>query len=639
MNGALNFSTLDGWWDEAWTDADPTAPPIGWSHRHSGTLRRRRGPRRARRRVALRRRSRTRSSRASTSGRDDGRADGVAGVGEAVDGDPGADVGLAPHGSRSTPSRATCPGWPSSGAAGRSGQPGARRADCRRLARLEAGWPGSRCAGRWPSHEDGGAVRRGSIVGHPAGSRRRADLGSSCGWPTEGGPGRRARRPAVSRAGPQGSLRRRDNVPLPADRATGRWPPESLPSSLARSATRSSGPDRVVAAEHRAPAPTDELLVELARPARRRCELRRRSAVRARRRSRGAHGRARRPRRREDAGRDPAARAVLRRCATTAQRGCSSRSSCVDEGVERGCLCGCRADARSLDAECSHRGRRGLGGGLPGACDLEPSRRWSGPEGSTARRLARSCSSAPCPLGYHHLELPRSGAAAARRRSSATLAAGCGAASRGTGAPLGSRRPVFSLHSARSWGSGDSATSTSSARLAADQHASVVSTLPLLAAFGPADFEASPYRPVSRRFWSDRWIASTGSTPRRDRAARPRLLDERDLLAARLARHAVEPRRCRRAPSRRSAVRYGSACAVGSQGDRAAAARGGLRIFRHGAARGARLRPLPGRRRAVRVRTGGAGRPTARSGLLRGTTSTGRSCATHPSPSGSSTSR
>ncbi|MFI5035654.1 MAG: 1,4-alpha-glucan branching protein GlgB [Acidimicrobiales bacterium] len=67
--------------------------------------------------------------------------------------------------------------------------------------------------------------------------------------------------------------------------------------------------------------------------------------------------------------------------------------------------------------------------------------------------------------------------------------------------------PVFSLHSARSWGSGDVADLDELARLVAHQHATVVSTLPLLAAFGPAEFEASPYRPVSRRFWHDRWIA------------------------------------------------------------------------------------------------------------------------------------
>jgi starch phosphorylase len=30
-NGGLNLSTIDGWWDEAWRQADPSAPPIGWS--------------------------------------------------------------------------------------------------------------------------------------------------------------------------------------------------------------------------------------------------------------------------------------------------------------------------------------------------------------------------------------------------------------------------------------------------------------------------------------------------------------------------------------------------------------------------------------------------------------------------------
>jgi alpha-1,4-glucan:alpha-1,4-glucan 6-glycosyltransferase/4-alpha-glucanotransferase len=67
--------------------------------------------------------------------------------------------------------------------------------------------------------------------------------------------------------------------------------------------------------------------------------------------------------------------------------------------------------------------------------------------------------------------------------------------------------PIFSLHSKRSWGSGDVGDLDEFARLAANQQATVVSTLPLLASFGPNDFESSPYRPVSRRFWNDRWIA------------------------------------------------------------------------------------------------------------------------------------
>lgn len=36
MNGVLNFSTLDGWWDEACLDADPSAPSIGFSIGTSG---------------------------------------------------------------------------------------------------------------------------------------------------------------------------------------------------------------------------------------------------------------------------------------------------------------------------------------------------------------------------------------------------------------------------------------------------------------------------------------------------------------------------------------------------------------------------------------------------------------------------
>ncbi len=67
--------------------------------------------------------------------------------------------------------------------------------------------------------------------------------------------------------------------------------------------------------------------------------------------------------------------------------------------------------------------------------------------------------------------------------------------------------PIFSLHSSRSWGSGDVADLDSFANLVAPRGASVVATLPLLAAFGPLDLELSPYRPVSRRFWNDRFIA------------------------------------------------------------------------------------------------------------------------------------
>jgi len=66
--------------------------------------------------------------------------------------------------------------------------------------------------------------------------------------------------------------------------------------------------------------------------------------------------------------------------------------------------------------------------------------------------------------------------------------------------------PLFSLHSARSWGSGDLGDLDELSRLAAREQASVVATLPLLAGYGPESFEASPYLPVSRHFWHERWI-------------------------------------------------------------------------------------------------------------------------------------
>ncbi len=66
--------------------------------------------------------------------------------------------------------------------------------------------------------------------------------------------------------------------------------------------------------------------------------------------------------------------------------------------------------------------------------------------------------------------------------------------------------PLFSLHSGRSWGSGDLGDLDELGRFAASEQASVVATLPLLAGFGPESFEASPYLPVSRHYWHERWI-------------------------------------------------------------------------------------------------------------------------------------
>jgi len=111
----------------------------------------------------------------------------------------------------------------------------------------------------------------------------------------------------------------------------------------------------------------------------------------------------------------------------------------------------------------------------------------------------------PVPAGYHTLTL-RSG----RRRAMATMLARPPGGARGRFGEqwraFGVTAPLFTLHSDRSWGCGDLGDLDVLGEFAASQHASVVSTLPLLSGFGPASYEASPYLPVSRRFWHERWI-------------------------------------------------------------------------------------------------------------------------------------
>jgi len=109
------------------------------------------------------------------------------------------------------------------------------------------------------------------------------------------------------------------------------------------------------------------------------------------------------------------------------------------------------------------------------------------------------------PRGYHNFTVRVRG-----RTGTTTVIVAPAAGARGRFAEdwraFGIVAPLFSLHSARSWGSGDLSDLDELARFAAREQASVVSTLPLLAGFGPESFEASPYLPVSRRFWHERWI-------------------------------------------------------------------------------------------------------------------------------------
>jgi 4-alpha-glucanotransferase len=109
------------------------------------------------------------------------------------------------------------------------------------------------------------------------------------------------------------------------------------------------------------------------------------------------------------------------------------------------------------------------------------------------------------PSGYHELTIELQGAAHTSLVISAPRRAfdpGCSRGGRAWGAFL----PLYSLHSQRSWGSGDFTDLGELAEWVAGQGGRVVATLPILAAMLSEPFEPSPYSPASRLFWNDFYI-------------------------------------------------------------------------------------------------------------------------------------
>ena len=107
--------------------------------------------------------------------------------------------------------------------------------------------------------------------------------------------------------------------------------------------------------------------------------------------------------------------------------------------------------------------------------------------------------------GYHSLDV-RTSKAAATTHLLAKPTRGARSRFDGTWRAVGVAAPLFSLHGEHSWGCGDFTDLDELAAFASRHGASVVATLPLLAGFGPEPFEPSPYLPVSRLFWHERWI-------------------------------------------------------------------------------------------------------------------------------------
>jgi alpha-1,4-glucan:alpha-1,4-glucan 6-glycosyltransferase/4-alpha-glucanotransferase len=107
--------------------------------------------------------------------------------------------------------------------------------------------------------------------------------------------------------------------------------------------------------------------------------------------------------------------------------------------------------------------------------------------------------------GYHSLTV-RTSRAEGRAHVLAKPTRGARGRFDGTWRAVGIAAPLFSLHSERSWGCGDLTDLDELAAFASRHGGSVIATLPLLAGFGPEPFEPSPYLPVSRLFWHERWI-------------------------------------------------------------------------------------------------------------------------------------
>jgi 4-alpha-glucanotransferase len=126
------------------------------------------------------------------------------------------------------------------------------------------------------------------------------------------------------------------------------------------------------------------------------------------------------------------------------------------------------------------------------------------PGAATVRRGRRL---PPLPYGYHRLLVETGGSVAEATVISAPRR--CWTSELGLGSPRkwGVFAPLYAFRSERNWGAGDLADLGMIREWVADGGGSAVATLPLLAAFLDRPFEPAPYRPVSRVFWNEFYLA------------------------------------------------------------------------------------------------------------------------------------
>ena len=162
--------------------------------------------------------------------------------------------------------------------------------------------------------------------------------------------------------------------------------------------------------------------------------------------------------------------------------------------------------------------------------------------------------------------------------------------------------PLYSLQSERSIASGDLGDFSDLAAIVAEQGGTVVATLPLLASFLDEPCETSPYNPVSRRFWNELYIDI-------ERVPELRWSPEAAARLGSSAFAAETPRAARRSvapasPGRRAASRDPRAAGAFDRDRSTGSARRVPELPRR-ESRGREVRALPRDRRALRDRLAG----------------------------------
>ncbi len=132
-----------------------------------------------------------------------------------------------------------------------------------------------------------------------------------------------------------------------------------------------------------------------------------------------------------------------------------------------------------------------------------------GPRGDLTRGAANA-SQGPAqwtvdlPFGYHGLRVETGGRAEEIRVISAPRR--CWQQDPGA-REWGVFAPAYALRSERDWGAGDLGELSTLLQVVSDAGGSAAATLPLLASYLDRPFEPSPYRPVSRLFWNEFYLA------------------------------------------------------------------------------------------------------------------------------------